>query len=401
MSNIYSFSQVQVFNQCPLKYRYQYIDKIKLQQQEETADLALGDIVHKTLEKLYEDVNNFRKVQLDELIDYYHNLWQQKIKHFEEHGSEIKIKTNCELDDFIRRGEKYITTYFETNQPFDNIKVVSTEQNIYFDIDEDIKFRGIIDRLDKVGNDFVINDYKTNKNLPTQQKQEYIEQLTLYGLGIQQKYGKYMDNVRAKLHFLHFEIEDEWLITKELLDEVVQKYKKIIDDIQNKRFYFNMGDKEQFEPVENQGCRFCEYQSICPLFSHSGMDDEELPDFGGKTLKSFVDEYASLSKQENDIKSQKENLKQILANYAENHNLKRLYGEKFYVTFSKIVSYKLLDKEKVKNILEGMGKVEDYLDLDRYKIGNDLKNGNLSLEDFSDSIQRNESYSFRSGERKD
>jgi len=45
-----------------------------------------------------------------------------------------------------------------------------------------IKFRGFIDRLDKEGETFVINDYKTNKNLPPESKEEYQEQLTLYAL---------------------------------------------------------------------------------------------------------------------------------------------------------------------------------------------------------------------------
>ncbi|MEI6774213.1 MAG: PD-(D/E)XK nuclease family protein [bacterium] len=45
-----------------------------------------------------------------------------------------------------------------------------------------MKFRGFIDRLDKEGEMFIINDYKTNKNLPPESKEEYREQLTLYGL---------------------------------------------------------------------------------------------------------------------------------------------------------------------------------------------------------------------------
>ena len=52
-------------------------------------------------------------------------------------------------------------------------------------------FFWIIDRLDKEDDGtFIINDYKTNKNLPPEDKEEYIEQLTLYALWIRQKYGK-------------------------------------------------------------------------------------------------------------------------------------------------------------------------------------------------------------------
>jgi len=50
----------------------------------------------------------------------------------------------------------------------------------------------------------VINDYKTNKNLPPENDHKYQEQLNLYALGVQQKYGKYFKKMKARLHFLHF-----------------------------------------------------------------------------------------------------------------------------------------------------------------------------------------------------
>ena len=82
------------------------------------------------------------------------------------------------------------------------------------------QFRGVIDRIDKEGDTFIINDYKTNKSLPPEQKQEYMDQLTLYGLAIQQHYGKYLQHIKARLHFLHFDVEDEREITQERLDAV-------------------------------------------------------------------------------------------------------------------------------------------------------------------------------------
>jgi ATP-dependent exoDNAse (exonuclease V) beta subunit len=102
------------------------------------------------------------------------------------------------------------------------------------------KFRGVIDRIDKEDDTFVINDYKTNKNLPPEQKQEYTEQLSLYGLALQQKYGKYFKQIKARLHYLHFDITDEREITDEVLNQVVQKYSKIIESVEIKKFYYNM-----------------------------------------------------------------------------------------------------------------------------------------------------------------
>jgi ATP-dependent helicase/DNAse subunit B len=54
----YSFSQVNTFTQCPLKYRYKYVERIPVGEFVETADTILGKIVHSSLEKLYKDINN-------------------------------------------------------------------------------------------------------------------------------------------------------------------------------------------------------------------------------------------------------------------------------------------------------------------------------------------------------
>jgi hypothetical protein len=67
---------------------------------------------------------------------------------------------------------------------------------------------------------------------------------------------------------------DEWEITDELLTTVTKKYSQIIDEIEVKKFEYNMGDKKTFEPKENNFCKYCEYYSLCPLWAHLKFDDE-------------------------------------------------------------------------------------------------------------------------------
>ena len=42
----YSVSQIQVYVQCPLKYRYRYVDKIPTQEFVESTDTLLWSLVH-------------------------------------------------------------------------------------------------------------------------------------------------------------------------------------------------------------------------------------------------------------------------------------------------------------------------------------------------------------------
>ena len=55
---------------------------------------------------------------------------------------------------------------------------------------------------------------------------------------------------------------DEREITDELLATVTKKYADTIQEIEAKKFAYNMGDKKCFEPKENTFCKYCEYMSI-------------------------------------------------------------------------------------------------------------------------------------------
>ncbi len=195
--SVYSFSQTQTFIKCPRKYQYQYVDKIQEKEFESSPDLILGHSVHATLERLYNQVNLFKVPTKDEALTKFK---EQRDNELAEATKEkpLQLKGEQTLEDYIRRGIHYVANYYDKYQPFAGVTIVATEASIMFDLtnppsasvdtsfinelSSGIKFRGFIDRLDKEGDTFIINDYKTNKNLPPESKEEYIEQLTLYGL---------------------------------------------------------------------------------------------------------------------------------------------------------------------------------------------------------------------------
>ena len=74
----YSVSQIQVYLQCPLKYRYRYIDKIPTPEFVETTDTLLWTLVHESLQNLYNNINIFKTPTKEEFIVDYYNL--RKIK---------------------------------------------------------------------------------------------------------------------------------------------------------------------------------------------------------------------------------------------------------------------------------------------------------------------------------
>ena len=50
----FSHSKISSFEGCKLRYKFQYIDKVKVEA-EDTIETYLGSMVHEALEKLYRD----------------------------------------------------------------------------------------------------------------------------------------------------------------------------------------------------------------------------------------------------------------------------------------------------------------------------------------------------------
>ena len=162
---VYSFSQLGLYQQCPKKYQFRYLDGLE-KSFETTPDLLLGTSVHSSLERFYQQLNIYKKPQKSDLIEYFDI---QRSKSLQENWEKIVMKWDQTLDDYQRRGQHYLSDYYDLHTPFEDIKIVGTELLLHFTLEDwpnAPKFRGIVDRLDKDWENFIINDYKTNKQLP-------------------------------------------------------------------------------------------------------------------------------------------------------------------------------------------------------------------------------------------
>lgn len=398
--SVYSFSQLQVFQQCPRKYQYKYVDQIKEKEFESSPDLILWHSVHKVLENLYNNINVFKIPNLDEVVADFYETWKQEIADATK-DKPLQIKGQQTLEDYLRRGEYYVKSYYQKYAPFSGVQVIATENMVNFQLDTNgqQQFRGVIDRIDKEGDTFVINDYKTNKNLPPEQKQEYTEQLTLYGLALQQKYGKYFKHIKARLHYLHFDITDEREISDDVLTPVVQKYSSIIEKVEHKKFAYNMGDKRAFEPVQNEYCKYCEYMSICPLRAHMKYDDEVIwGELWEKTVKGLVDEYVQFAKQESEAKAQKELLKDMLVEYLEKKWFLKLFGNTYKISASQGENVSIKDKDMLVKKLTELGMLDQTMDIDRFKVQKLVKDGVLDPTKLDWSVEKSTSRTLRGSE---
>ena len=400
----YSHSKVQLFNQCPLKFRFQHIDKYPAQF-ETTADLVLGNAVHDILEKLYNQVNDFKTPELDSLIEDYHNFWDKKLEELQQKGEELVIKAkDSTIDDYKNRGEVYIKNYFNKHYPFEDIKVVDTEANIYFDLDENIKFNGFIDRLDKSAswNTFIINDYKTNKRLPEEDKQDYFHQLTIYAKWVLDKYWKYFDNLKARIYYLHFDIEDEWDITESLLEDTMNKYKSTINDIESRKEKYQQWDTKAFEPNQTPLCNFCEFQSICPLFSHSYMNDEFVSNLSDRSIKTLIDDFWRKNEEKKKLEKDLNEMKNIFVEYVnqKEEDIEKIYWNDYEIKIKENQYYKYPQKEQFLERLKQYWDIDKVMDISFQKVKKAFDSEDIDIENYKDVIEKSKSYTPYTSKRK-
>ena len=129
----YSFSQIGLYNQCSKKYQFRYVDKIETEWWS-SPDLILWTSVHWALERLYKQINIFITPTKEETLAKFHELWDEWIK---EAWEEMIYKGEQTAEDYIRRWEHYIEEYYDKYSPFEWIKVIWTELQLTFKLQEE------------------------------------------------------------------------------------------------------------------------------------------------------------------------------------------------------------------------------------------------------------------------
>jgi len=103
---IYSHSRLSCYEQCPHKYKLQYIDKVKTEVKE-SIEIFLGRKVHETLKRLYRDLMYQKRNTLEELLSFLYDEWSKNWN-----DSIVIVKRECAPEDYLKMAEKCISDYY-------------------------------------------------------------------------------------------------------------------------------------------------------------------------------------------------------------------------------------------------------------------------------------------------
>jgi len=118
---IYSHSKLSTFQQCRYKYKLKYIDRVQVEIPT-TVELFLGDLVHRTLEKLYMDLRHQKLLSKKDLLDFYDQTWEKEWT-----NDILIVKDQYTSENYMKMGEKYLTDYYKKYKPFDQMDILGLE----------------------------------------------------------------------------------------------------------------------------------------------------------------------------------------------------------------------------------------------------------------------------------
>ena len=234
---VLSYSQISIYQQCPLKYKYQYIErKPRLPKNY----LSFGQSLHSTLDgfaKKYK--NNFQTAEFSDLLDIYVRSWSKE-----------GYKDEKEEKDYWEIGKKILFSFL-TQIKKQNPKIIDTEKRFKLNF-EDFKLTGVIDRIDERDGEWIILDYKTGK----EEKPLFIKkdlQLPIYSLAVYELFGK---KVR-KVSRYYLKTLNE--IVVEFSDDEIENSKERVEETARQM----LADKT-FAPKISALCNSCDFKDICP-----------------------------------------------------------------------------------------------------------------------------------------
>jgi putative RecB family exonuclease len=325
-----SFTQISLYQSCPLCYKLQYIDGLK---PKDKSYFSFGTTMHTAVEHFFR-VNTPPPPSLAEFLQYYEDNW------FSQGYTSPEEETR-----YKEYGRDILKRFWEIHSTDFHLPV-ALERSFYIDV-EGIKLRGFIDRVDKLeSGGLSIIDYKTNRELFTADYLADDLQLTIYQIAAEQTWRLPVE--RLTLYHLRsntpcqcpprdpVQIEQARRLILEVADGITQG---------------------TFPAIEGPFCP-CDFPEHCPYYRHQYLTDapqspqqEVLP---GIAAIDAVEHYAILQAQIKELQAQLEEAKQTIIDYCQKEGLNRVFGSEYEVTY-KLTERTGFSEEEVKAALEPEG----------------------------------------------
>lgn len=358
-----SYSSFDTYQTCPLKYKFQEIDRIKVPKSKEA---VFGSVLHATLKFIH--TPGILSPTLEQALDYFSKNWNSEV-----FADEIEERAA------FSQGVGIIQDYYKKNEP-SKANIVDLESRFNIEIgpiksaiggsatpkfngvkDETHIISGIIDRIDKTEDGYEIIDYKTTKKMPAQEKVDNDIQLSIYLHAFLARYPKEMENldkIKVSLYYLKHGVK---LSSTRTLEDLKKSEQLFLDTIK-------IIESGKFEPVISPLCDWCGYQNRCPMWKHKF---KELRKIDTEEINKTIADYIEIKSAVNISKDKLAELQEKISAYMDQEGVEQVFSDGGTIMRALRKTYKY-DAKILREILEPLDKWEDVLKVDGIALRNIL-----------------------------
>lgn len=338
-----SYSALETFKQCPQKYKFQEIDKIKAPKSKEA---VFGTLIHSSLHYMFSRDPLFPA--LDEVVAHFRDAWT----------AEEKLKLAPEEKTlYLEQGENILKRFYAKNAPW-NFNVVDLESRFEVIVEdpetgEAHVLAGIMDRIDKPqDNTYEIIDYKTTRKMKSQEAVDSDLQLSLYHLGLTRRWPHISpDAIQLSLYYVK---HGEKMTTTRTAEETKRTATAVLGMIRAIEAGRETGE---FPPQPSALCDWCGYKPLCPAWKHLYQKKDAGTNPEVENIDIMLAEFFTLKKINQETEQRIAELQAILKAYMEREGLTRLFDKSGTIA-KKVQERFAYDFKKVKAALEAAGRTD-------------------------------------------
>ncbi len=325
-----SYSALNTYQICPLKYKFQYIDKIKTPKSKEA---VFGTLIHSTLNFVHKP--GILAPTMEQALDYFSKNWNSDV-----------FKKEVEERAAFSQGVEMIRRYYKDND-ISKINIVALESPFQIKLGDHIA-SGIIDRIDRTDDGYEIIDYKTSKKMPTQERIDNDLQLTIYLKAFLDRYPeekKRLDKIKVSLYFVKHGAKLTSTRTIEQLEQVEDAFLEAIEKI----------EQNKFEATLNPLCDWCDFQEQCPMQKHKFKEKRKIDT---DEVNQAIREYIQAKDDAKSIRTKIVALQKKVSDYMDQEEVERVFSDEGVIARTLRQTYKY-DSTKLQEILEPLEKWND------------------------------------------
>lgn len=266
-----SFSRIDTYRQCPLRFRFSYVDRLP---SAPATYLSFGTSIHTALEAFH-DRTLFGMPTEDDLLGFLYDGWDSS--GFREQPREVQVREYRRAQDVLRRYHRRVADDYRP--------AAETEKWFELPIGEHATVVGSIDRID-VDDDgaYHVVDYKTGKLRDRQQVRRSL-QLAIYALACEHLYGQLPATVCLDFVVAGTEVRVP------LADLDLDAAREAVDDTARAVL------AEEWTPTPTRLCDWCDHRALCPAWEGGG------PDVLGPTVVALQEARRAARRAAEDVRS--------------------------------------------------------------------------------------------------